>query len=121
MAHNKLVHAVLQQSVAPSPTLAELHVDDLFYEGMAHEVHRDLERCTLCWVDLPPYVQQVPSRPPSGDEVRKVEEFVSPDKRLKLAYLFSGCEMSSWQLDPFLNEDKSVRFTRITCALLIKV
>ena len=108
MPPNKLVRAVLQQSNAPSPTLAELHEADLFYEGKARETHLALERHALCWVDLPPYTQQAPSRPPKGDEVKVVEESVTPDKRLKLVYVIGGCEMASWQLDPFLNEDGSL-------------
>ena len=86
-------------------TLAELHAEDLFYEARASELADAVQHRTVRWVDLPPVMAPAPDRPPSGEEVIKVEELVSPDKLMKKVFLLAGDEFSDWQLDSFSSKD----------------
>ena len=93
---------------APIPQKVRMREEELFFEKKAKEFAVELARPFITWVDLPPILHPSPSRPPHGAEIVELQEKVSPDKRLGMVYVIGADEMAFNQLDPFLNEDKTL-------------
>ena len=77
---------------APSAgvTLYELHQHDLEELERSAAIHKSVAHHTVHWVNLHPEVLPTPSHPPEGDTVLRVEEDLSPNKRIPLVYILGG-------------------------------
>ena len=90
------------------PSLFEEYEAELATQSLSQQVAKSIEHENVQWIDLHPIMLPAPDPLPSGNVVNAVEAQVSPDKTIPYIFILGSCEFSGNNLDPFLNDDKSL-------------